>query len=64
MWGKSIGKVKNAHRILVRKSEFTGPLGRPGLNGRITLGWISEKQAGFLWTGFFWLRIGTTGRLF
>jgi len=29
--------------------------------GRITFKWILEKEGEKLWTGFIWLRIGTTG---
>jgi hypothetical protein len=31
--------------------------------GRITFNWILEKQDGMVWTGFVWLRIGTSGVL-
>jgi hypothetical protein len=34
-----------------------------GVNGRIILEWILEKQGGKLRIGFIWLRIGTRGRL-
>jgi hypothetical protein len=35
--------------------------GDPGVNGRITLGWIFRKGHVGLWTGFGWLRIETDG---
>jgi hypothetical protein len=33
------------------------------VGGRIILKWISEKQAGMVWTGFNWLRLGVNGGL-
>jgi hypothetical protein len=35
-----------------------------GIDGRIILECILEKQGGKLGTGFIWLRIGTSGRQF
>jgi hypothetical protein len=32
-----------------------------GVDGRIRLKWILEKEDGKLWTGFIWLRIRTSG---
>jgi hypothetical protein len=32
-----------------------------GIDGRITSELILEKQGGELWTGFIWLKIGTSG---
>jgi hypothetical protein len=34
-----------------------------GEDGKITLEWILGKWSGKLWTGFIWLRIGTSGGL-
>jgi hypothetical protein len=31
------------------------------VNGEAILDWILEKYGGILWTGFMWLRIGTSG---
>jgi hypothetical protein len=33
------------------------------VDGRITLEWILEKYDGKVWTGFMWLRIGTSDGL-
>jgi hypothetical protein len=33
-----------------------------GINRRIIIEWILQKQARMLWTGFNWLRIGINGR--
>jgi hypothetical protein len=32
-----------------------------GVNGEIILEWILEKHPENIWTGFIWLRIGTSG---
>jgi hypothetical protein len=34
-----------------------------GVDGKITSECILEKYGGKVWTGFIWLRIGTTGGL-
>jgi hypothetical protein len=34
-----------------------------GIDGRIVLRWILEKQGGKLWTRLIWLRIETSGVL-
>jgi hypothetical protein len=34
-----------------------------GVDGMIILEWILQKYDGNLWTGFIWLRIGTSGGL-
>jgi hypothetical protein len=48
-----------AYRILVGKSE-----GRYiHVGGRMILRWILEKQDEVIWTGFIWLRMGTSGGL-
>jgi hypothetical protein len=46
---------------LVGKPEGKGPLGRPGVKGKIILGWIFRKWDVAVWTGLGWLRIGTGG---
>jgi hypothetical protein len=35
----------------------------PGLDEKIILEWILEKQVGRMWTGCIWFRIGTSGGL-
>jgi hypothetical protein len=34
-----------------------------GVDRRIILEWILGKQGGKVWTGFIWIRIGTSGGL-
>jgi hypothetical protein len=48
-----MGEKRNAYRILVGKPEGRRPLGR--------CKWILEKLDDVVWTGFIWLRIGTSG---
>jgi hypothetical protein len=58
-----MGEVRGAYNILVGKPEGRRPLGRPRLDGRITLRWILRKQGLGIWIGLIWLRIGTGGWL-
>jgi hypothetical protein len=60
-----MGKNRDAYRVLAGKPEEKGPLGitRRGWedNNRMyirEIGW-----GGGVWTGFIWLRIGTSGGL-
>jgi hypothetical protein len=34
-----------------------------GVDGKVILEWILRKRCGNVWTGFIWLRIGTSGGL-
>jgi hypothetical protein len=43
---------RNAYKILTGKSERTIPVGKLGVNGRITIKRILEKQDMRLWNGF------------
>jgi hypothetical protein len=49
------------YRVLVGKPEGKRPLGRPGVDGRIMLGWIFKRWDVGVRTGLGWLRIGTGG---
>jgi hypothetical protein len=35
-----------------------------GIDGKVILEWILGKYGRKMWTGFIWLRIGTSGGLF
>jgi hypothetical protein len=56
-------QLRNADKILVGKPEGKRPLGRHSIDGSIIIKLIFEKQVGEMWTGFIWLRIGTTDGL-
>jgi hypothetical protein len=56
------GAMKNAH-ILAGTPEEKKQLGRIGLDGRIILKIILKKYDVMVWTGFIWLRVGTSGGL-
>jgi hypothetical protein len=49
------------HSVLVGKPEGKNHYKDLDVGGRIILRWILEKQDGVVWTGFIWLRIGTSG---
>jgi hypothetical protein len=57
------GRDEKTYQNFIRKPEGKGTLGHLGVDGRITLEWILGKYGGNLWTGFIWLRIGTSGGL-
>jgi hypothetical protein len=57
-----IAERRNAYRILMERPEGKRPLGRPRLTWE-DIKWILERQDGVVWTGLFWLRIGTSGGL-
>jgi hypothetical protein len=48
---------------VVRKPKGKKLLEELGIDERIILQWILEKQGGKVWIGFIWLRIGTNSRL-
>jgi hypothetical protein len=54
-----VGEMTNAYNISVRKSEDSEDIGVDGSILELVLG----KLGGKLWTGFIWLRIGTSGGL-
>jgi hypothetical protein len=50
---------RGVYRVLVGKPRGKRTLTRPGVNGRIMLGWIFRKWDVGVWTGLVWLRIET-----
>jgi hypothetical protein len=57
-----MGEVRGAY-ILVGKPEGRRTLGRPGVDGRITLRWILGKWGVEMWIASIWLRIEKSGEL-
>ena len=49
-----MGEEREAYRVLVEKPNL-------GVDGWITLGWISRRWDLGMWTGLGWPRIGTGG---
>jgi hypothetical protein len=56
-----IGEVRNAYKIVVKKVKGRDDLEDLGIDGKIILERILGKYGGKDWTGFIWLRIGTSG---
>jgi len=54
-------EVYRVYRVLVGKPEGKRPLGKPGVDGWIILGWISRRWDVGIWTGLGWSRIETGG---
>jgi hypothetical protein len=53
-------RERGVYRVLVGKPEGDY-WGDPGVDGRITLGWILNKWVVGVWTGLGWLSIETGG---
>jgi hypothetical protein len=58
-----MGEKINVYRIFEGKPEGKRQLGRPDVGGMVILKWASERYDWVVWTGFIWLRIGTSGGL-
>jgi hypothetical protein len=57
-----MGEVRNT-KFWLEDLKGRGHLEDIGVDERIILEWILEKQDGKVWTGFIWLRIVTIGGL-
>jgi hypothetical protein len=53
--------IKSRRMRLVGKPDGKRPLGDPGVDGRVILGWIFRKWDVGVWTELGWLRIETGG---
>jgi hypothetical protein len=59
----SMGEMRNVHNILVGKPKEKRPLGKPRRRWEDNIGMDLREVGGKVWTGFIWLRIGTSGGL-
>jgi hypothetical protein len=63
-WARLVARMRmmrNAYKILVEKMKGRDHAQDLGVDGKITLEWISRKQDGKVWSEFIWLKIGTSG---
>jgi len=56
-----IGERKGLYRVLVGKPEGKRPLGRPSRRWEDNIKMDVQEVDVVVWTGSFWLRIGTDG---
>jgi hypothetical protein len=56
-----MGEMRNAYNILVGNMKERDLSEDLSVDGKIILECMLEKYSGMLWTGFIWLRIGTSG---
>jgi hypothetical protein len=52
--------MKHPYKMLADEPEKENHLGNQSIDGRMLLECILNKQGKNLWTGFIWLRIGST----
>jgi hypothetical protein len=53
-------ETRNTYRI--GEPEGKKPLGRLGIIGKVISKWALKKEVVKMWTGFIWLRTGSSGR--
>jgi hypothetical protein len=57
-----MGEMRNAYNFFFLKSlEGRNLLEGIGVDGRVILKLVLKKLGGRVWTGFIWLRLGTSG---
>jgi hypothetical protein len=61
VYAARISESIGAYRILVGNLRERHHLEDQGLDGKIILRWLFRKWDVTVWTGSFWLRIGTVG---
>jgi hypothetical protein len=54
------GEMRNRYSTLVENREGRNHLENLDVDGRIISEWVLGKYGGKMWTGFIWLRIGTS----
>jgi hypothetical protein len=59
-----MGEMRNAYSILVGKPKGKRPFGRPRCRWEDNIRMdLKRNRVGNVWTGFIWIRIGTSGGL-
>jgi PAS domain-containing protein len=64
-WADHVARMKetrNAYTMLVVKPDGEKPVGRPRRWWEYVLEWILGECGEKVWTGFIWMRTGTSGR--
>jgi hypothetical protein len=61
--GRLYSTEGGAYQVLLENSEGKRPLERPRLTREDNIKIDLKKQDTKVWTGFIWLKIGTSGRL-
>jgi len=63
-WAWHVARMKQMRNAYsARKTKRRDHSEDVGIYERIILEWILGEQSGKAWTGFIWLRIGTSGEL-
>jgi hypothetical protein len=63
MGGACSTHVRNAYNVLVESLKGRVHSEDLGVDGRIILEWVVEKEGGKLWIGCIWISIGSGGGL-
>jgi hypothetical protein len=58
-----MGEMRNAYKILVENPEVKTPLGIPRRRWEDNIRMVIREIRSRVWTGFMWLRTGTSGGL-
>jgi hypothetical protein len=58
-----VEEMRNAYRVLAENPEGKRPTRRPRCRWESDIVMGIREVVGKLWTGFIWLRIGSSGRL-
>jgi hypothetical protein len=57
------GEVRNAYKVQTENLNGTDRFGDLGVDSTTILKWFLKRQGVKMWTGFMWLKKGTSGGL-